>query len=239
MKKIKSPIKSGNYNLNEWVIQNFPDNYENMIYCEPYCGSAQILLNKSISKEEVISDINECVTNIFKSLRDEPIEFITKVKKIKYTEKSFKEAKNCDSNDYIDKAVSDYILHRMSHRGLKQKFIHPVNGKSQSWDNMLCDLEKVADRLKNVIILNINAIDVIKAWQEENCFMYIDPPEINDDSNMIEDQISLLQTIKGSKSKIIISSYYSSFYKNHLPGWKCIKRKNESSTKTECLWKNF
>ena len=55
-KKIRPPVKThgGKHYLKNFIIENFPENYEELIYCEPLCGGASVLLNKNKSKQEII-----------------------------------------------------------------------------------------------------------------------------------------------------------------------------------------
>ena len=96
-----------------------------MTYVEPFCSGAAILLNKNPSETEVICDIDDGIVAMFKGIRDEPKEFISRIKRTKYSERAFKIAFNKSQNefeDYLDKAVNEYILRKMSRGGLKKVF---------------------------------------------------------------------------------------------------------------------
>jgi DNA adenine methylase len=116
----------GKFYLNAWIISNFPENYQEMTYLEPFCGGANVLLNKKKSTVEIINDLDSSVINIYQALRDEPKEFIRRLNLCKYTEETFERSlKKTQYDDYLDQAVNEFILRRMSRGGLK-KHLHGV-----------------------------------------------------------------------------------------------------------------
>lgn len=269
LKKIRPPIKihGGKYYLSKWILEHFPDDYSNLKYCEPFCGGGSVFLNKDPSKEEVISDIDKGIISIFKALRDEPTEFISRIKRFKYQESTFKKAvKRMESefDDYIERAIYEYIIRRMSRGGLKQAFAWSDRmrggkpGDVNAWETMIEQLPVISNRLKNVFILNENCMNVFKTWDEEDSLTYIDPPylpttrsegcqSVYEFEMTIDDHINLLNMIKTARGKVILSGYSSPLYKTHLKEWKCEKRdvanhsgqgKNKQR-RTECLWLNF
>lgn len=264
---IRPVIKThgGKYYLKDFIIENFPDNYQDLVYCEPMCAGASVFLNKTPSREEIICDIDEGVISIYKSLKYEPDEFISKLKKIKYKEKTFEEAKTKDDfEDYIDRGINEYILRRMSRGGLKKTFSWSERerggqpGEINAWETMIKKLPEIAERVKNTTILCIDVFEFIKNWEEEDTLIYLDPPYLpstreKNSTNAYahemseEDHVRLLESIQNARGKIIISGYSSSLYKKYLKNWRCESKKivNHSSqektkkTKTEFIWANY
>lgn len=266
-KGIRPPVKThgGKWYLKHWVIEHFPEDYNSLTYCEPCCGGASVFLNKEKSGEEVISDLDKGVVSIFKALRDEPKEFIERIKKIKYTEESFEKAKDkTEFDDYIDQAINEFVLRRMSRGGLKKAFAWSDRlrggqpGDVNAWETMLKLLPTIAERVKDTIILNNNFKEIIKVWDLPTVLMYIDPPylpttrsegatNMYDNEMSVEDHIDLLAYIKDAKGKVVISGYNSPLYTKYLKGWKCTKKEiaNHASQQKskerrfECLWWNY
>lgn len=268
-KKIRPPVKThgGKFYLCGWIIENFPENYQELTYCEPMCAGASVFLNKVPSGEEVINDIDKGLVSVYKSLRDEPKEFIDRLKKIKYTEKSFKMAlaKSTEEfEDYIDRGVNEYMLRRMSRGGMKKAFAWSDRlrggkpGDVNAWETMLEELPTIAERVKNTIILNKPVFDIMKVWDDEGTLMYLDPPYLHETRSdgacdvykhemTVEDHINLLNLAKNARSKVLISGYSAPLYNRALKGWK-IKKKavanhsGQTKTKekrTEVLWMNY
>jgi DNA adenine methylase len=269
MKKLRPPVKThgGKYYLCNWVIEHFPDDYKELNYCEPCCGGASVFLNKEKANEEVISDLDKGVVSIFKALRDEPKEFIERLKKIKYTEEAFEKAQKKDSttfDDYVEQAVNEYVLRRMSRGGLKKAFAWSERlrggqpGDVNAWETMLKMLPILAERVKDTVVLNNSFKDIIKVWDCDNVLIYIDPPylpttraegsqNLYENEMSVEDHIDLLGAIRDAKGKVIISGYNSPLYNKYLKGWKIAKKEiaNHSSQQKskerrfECLWMNY
>ncbi len=231
---IKPPIKThgSKWNLREFVISHFPENYDQMTYVEPFCGGAVILLNKQISVTEVICDSDQGIIAVFKALRDEPKEFITRIKRTVYSERSFKIASNkslTEFEDYIDHAVNEYILRRMSRGGAKKSFAMSEElVDPNAWEVMADKLEEISERVKNATVLCKNFVDIIKAWDEESTLFYLDPPALSSSTEVaephemtVEDHMNLIHLAKNARGKVIISGYSCPLYNRSFKNWKC------------------
>jgi DNA adenine methylase len=269
MGKLRPPIKihGGKWYHSGWVIEHFPKGYDKLPYCELCCGGASVLLNKLPAQEELVADVDLGIINIFKSLRDEPKEFIDKLKKIKYKESSFLKALERSKetfDDYVEHAVNDYVLRRMSRGGMKKAFAWSERlrggkpGDLNAWNTMLKQLPAIAQRVNKIAIIHGDVIDVAKVWDDENLLIYLDPPylpetrsegsrEIYGHEMTMEQHVNLLNFVKDARSKIILSGYSSPLYNRCLKGWKVVKKEvvNHSSQqdkktqRTEVLWMNY
>lgn len=268
-KALRPPVKThgGKSYLKQWIIENFPKNYQDMTYCEPMCAGASVFLNKEPSKQEMINDLDDGLIYVFKALRDEPKEFIDRLKRVRYTERAFKMAVSKSTQpfeDYLDHAVNEYMLRRMSRGGMKKAFAWSDRerggqpGDVNAWETMLDELPRIAARIKNAVILNKTVFDVMKSWDEEDTLWYLDPPylpatrtdgstQVYEFEMTVDDHINLLNAAKNARGKVIISGYSAPLYNRSLKGWK-VKKKNianhsgQSKTKErriECLWMNY
>lgn len=268
-KKLRPPIKihGGKFYLSNWIIGNFPKNYKELNYCEPFCGAASVLLNKDRSPQETICDKDKGITALFKALRDEPSEFIGRLKRTKYQESTFKaHLKKAEEQfeDYIDLAINEFILRRMSRGGLKKAFAWSDRkrggqpGDVNAWETILELLPEISERLAGVNVISASFESVVSTWDEDHTLMYLDPPYLHSTRSeaatdayehelSVEQHIQLLNMIKNARGKIVISGYYSRLYKETLVGWKCKKKEiaNHSSQskvkerKVECIWMNY
>lgn len=267
MKKLRPPVKThgGKFPLCTWIIDHFPADYQNLTYCELCCGGASVMLNKAPSTEEVINDRDKGVVSIFKSLRDEPKEFIDRVKKIPYTLDVFESAQE-DSKaniaDYLDRAINEYVLRRMSRGGMKKTFAWSDRkrggkpGDVNAWETMPRQLTLIADRVKRAIILNQEFKEVAKIWDDEHALVYLDPPylpetrtasDVYDNEMSVDDHIGLLNYARDGRSKIVISGYASPLYNKHLKEWRSEKKEvpnhagqgRNKERRTECIWMNY
>lgn len=268
-KRLRPAVKThgGKFYLSPFVIENFPDKYEEMTYVEPFCGGASVFLNKAASKEEVINDLQPGVVAIYKSLRDEPKEFISRLKRVKYTERAFKMALNKaegEFEDYVERGVNEYMLRRMSRGGMKKAFAWSDRlrggqpGDVNAWETMLKLLPTIADRVKDAVVLNRSVFDVFKMWDEDETFFYLDPPYLHSTRTegattayefemTSEDHINLLHLAKNARGKVMISGYASPLYNRTLKGWRTKKKamanhSGQGKTKQsriEVLWMNY
>lgn len=231
------------------------------------CAGASVFLNKEPSEREIINDIDPGIIAVYKALRDEPKEFIDRLKRIKYTERTFKMALNRSQDtfdDYIDRAINEYTLRRMSRGGMKKAFAWSERerggkpGDVNAWETMLEDLPRIAERVSETIILNKSVFELLKVWDEDDTFFYIDPPympetrsenskNIYDFEMTVDDHIMILNMAKNSRAKVMISGYSCPLYNKTLKGWN-VKKKvvaNHSSQskikeqRTEVLWMNY
>ena len=262
---MRPPFKchGGKSYLAKWIIEQFPDHYEEMTYLEPFCGGASVLLNKKPSKEEIINDLDINIIILFRILRDQCTQFIRKIKKIRYKELNFETAiKKQDFSGDLEKAINEFILRRMSRGGLKKAFAWSNRerggqpGELNAWETIIDLIPSISERLHNVIILNKPAIPLLKIFNDPNMLVYADPPYLHETREspdaythemMVDDHIELAEVLNNFKGKVLISGYPSRLYNRLYKNWKCEKKKmpNHASQqkvkpiKIELLWRNF
>jgi len=265
--KIRPPFKihGGKWYLHSWIIENFPKDYENMVYVEPFCGAASTFMNKNASIEEAINDLDKGVVNLLRIIRDQPDEFIGKLKKLKYSKEAFEDA--VDSQDQsrdeeMAYALNEFTLRRMSRGGLKKAFAWSNRerggqpGDVNAWETIIGMIPVISERLKTTYIFNKPAMQILNAFNDQNVLTYVDPPYLHETRQSLsvykhemtaDEHIDLANFLKSFKGKVIISGYPSPLYNRLYKPWKCIKKKiaNHASQqktkeqKTECLWINY
>ena len=241
---LRPPVKNGGkFFLHKWILEHFPEDYQSMSYCEPFCAGASVFLNKEASSEEMISDSDPGVIAIFKALRDEPKEFISKIKKTHYKESTFEKALNTTQfNDYIDHAVNEFLLRQLSQGGRKLKF-----SASEPSAKLAQHLKTISKRLQNTTILQADFRDIIKVWDEETTLFYFDPPYMRNEPRpndmTADDHMNLLNFCKTVRGKVVISSRCSTLYNHHLTEWKSYRKtvrfQGKRKRHVECLWTNY
>jgi DNA adenine methylase len=265
MKSIRPVFKchGGKFYLSPWIISHFPENYEEMTYVEPFCGGANVLLNKNKSNIEVLNDIEISIVQIYRALRDEPKELIRRLNAVKYTEETFNKAlKKTQFDDYLDSAVNEVILRRMSRGGLKKAFAWSNRlrggqpGDVNAWMTGLKALPEISERLKEVYICDKPALEVMQTFNFDNTFVYCDPPYLHETrvSKQVysselttENHIELAHALNQFRGKAMISGYRSPLYNRLYKDWNMEKKKiaNHASQqkvkeeKLEIIWKNY
>jgi DNA adenine methylase len=252
MKIIRPLLKLSNekWSVREWILSNFPENYENMTYIEPYGGGVNMLFHKEKSKFEIINDQNIELVNIFRAIRDEPEEFIRKINLYKCTQEIFEKSESRKNfEDYLDQAVNDMFLRKTSKSELKQKFQKPTN--LQSWKKSILEIDNYNKRIKDIFILNKPALEIIKSFDTEDSFLYCDPPYLHENkvSKMVyssemttECHMDLYRSLNNFNGKVVLSGCMSPLYNRLYKNWNISKKrinKTEKEKATEVIWKNF
>jgi len=244
-------------------IKNFiPKDYH--IYVEPYGGSATILFAQQ-APVEIYNDIFQNVYSLFKVMSDKHLfeQFKEKLDITPYSQqlnKEFKENLKRKDISLLDRAYYYFYTNRTSVNsvgGFSANLVvrRNISKSTSDYLSAIDGLEHYHKRLSNVVVLNKDAIEVIKKYDGESTFMYLDPPYVHStrtnaryDCDMTDEQhIELLNTLIGCKSKILLSGYDNDMY-NILTdnGWNkysyeinTTDGKNRPKTKTEVLWFNY
>ena len=114
---------------------------------------------------------------------------------------------------------------------------------AKAWARLPETIQLAAERLKNAQIEHKDALELISDLYGKDTFIYIDPPYLQDtrkkylyNHEMTDEQhIKLLQIVKESSCKIMISAYENELYNECLKGW----RKEYKSTTSECSRKRI
>jgi DNA adenine methylase len=215
-----------------------------MSYLEPFGGEISVILDKSPSKIESFNDIDSELTTIYQALRDEPKEFFRRLSICKYCEETFARAlKKNQFHDYLDQAINDFILNKMSQNGAKKVFAKPRS--SDSWIKNLKDIEHIPERIREIYIFNKPAIEILEVFNTPDTLVYCDPPYLHEtkvsktvySSEMTtDDHIELSRMLNDYRGKVVISGCMSPLYKRIYKDWNVEKDKTE---KIEVLFKNF
>lgn len=251
MKSIRPVIKTldEKWSVRDWIVSKFPENYENMTYLEPFGGGLNVLFTKKKSVKEIINDKNKEILNIYKAVRDEPTELIRRANLYKHTPETFEKIeKKTQFDDYLDQAVHDLLLIKMSRNGQKKLYLKSTNQKA--WKEGISSLSMNADRMKEVFIFNKPALDVICAFDTKETLIYCDPPYLyeskksklmyNSDIDP-EDHIQLHRVLSDFSGKVVLSGCLSPLYNRLYKNWNMSKKRidNTKDKRTEILWTNF
>jgi DNA adenine methylase len=131
-----------------------------------------------------------------------------------------------------------------------------MNEQVSAWFNCVEGLADVHERLKRVVILNDDALKVIRKQDGEKTLFYLDPPYVHE--TRVDTQayacemnqsahLELLQTIRQCQGRVMLSGYPNELYNRELRDWERHDRQIDNKvgrgdTKrimTESLWCNF
>lgn len=240
--------------IKNWILSYIPPH---IVYVEPYFGSGTIFFDKEPAKIEIINDIDKDIYNYFKVLRDDPEKLIEKIMFTPFAIEEYKKSRELSIYDNeIERArkfavrcyfgIGNSNVYKNGFRRSKSK---TASNKSKTWAQLPDHLKKATIRLKNAIIENDEAINIIKKYNNKDVFIYCDPPYILSSRKnhlynyeMTDNQhMELLKTLKDHKGKILISGYDNELYNEILEDWnkEVITASSECGKRIECLWMNY
>lgn len=121
---------------------------------------------------------------------------------------------------------------------------------ARQWNDLPDTVQSVAARLKEAQIENTDAIMLIERYNHPQTLIYIDPPYLTElrkpymyKHEMTDnDHVKLLETIRKSKSMVILSGYDNKLYNETLSDWysdTCTSHAQTGQLRTEKIWMNF
>lgn len=247
---------------------------EHQIYMEPFIGSGALALNHIRSPVEIINDLDGDIANLFRVMsdREKGNELIERLSHVAYDRTVFDAAREEQKNNFkgynsIEKAVLTYIMISQSFNAARSSFSKGGYASTELYhQDMLDNLPRVYERLEHVKIFNVDALDLLECYVDnEKVFAFLDPPYRHDlrgkNANKIYkcelseiQQIMLLKIIRNAKAKILLCGYKAEkgidLYDAYLLpyGWKCYKlmdvpksaqNKATRDIATEYVWCNY
>ncbi len=148
----------GKFNHLDWLLPLLPPSHH---YCEPFAGSAAVLLNREPSPVETYNDIDGEVANFFRSLRDKSEDLIRAIALTPFSREEFYIAINGNDPGIsdIERARRFYIRARQARSGLAQTATlcrwanckntsrSGMSGVVSRWLGGVLDLPGIAERL--------------------------------------------------------------------------------------------
>ena len=254
----------GKFSHLEWLLPMLPSAHH---YCEPYSGSAAVLLNREASPVETYNDIDGDVVNFFRVLRDRHEELIRSIALTPFSREEFHLAVNGSMQGVSDleRARRFYIRARQARTGLAQTATlgrwanckntsrAGMSGVVSRWLGGVNALQEIAQRLLRVQIENRPAIDVIRLYDDDKTLFYCDPPYMHETRGdkkaygfemTSEQHWELAETLQQCKGLVAISGYRCDAMDTWYKGWKRFDApaKVIHSTKQmrqESLWMNY
>lgn len=233
---------------------------EHRTYVEPFAGALWILFAKEKSSVEIVNDIDGDLMNFWEVVKNAPDQFIRSFDYCLISRKTFEEYRkkfmDKEYDDCIERAhIFYYILKscfgaRMSHPdfGIIKQGIPNLN-----FDRIEQDIQLAHERLKRVVIENRDYSRVIKSYDYDNSFMFMDPPYYETAQYSVgkfkdEDYIQLSEQCKSMKGKFLLSINSHDFIRNlfkdfnfveHKVTYSVSKTNKENQKYGEILIKNY
>jgi len=247
-----------------WLLPLLPKTRH---FCEPFGGSAAVLINREPSPIETYNDLDGEVVNFFRVLREQKDALVEAIGLTPFSREEFEKAisEPTDTLSDLERARRFYVLARQVRTGLAQKassgrWAHcrltsraGMAGAVSRWLGAVEALPEIAQRLLRVQIEHDDAISVIRRYDSKETLFYCDPPYPHGsrgDSNAYKYEMSdddhreLAEVLHQVKGKVALSSYHCDLMSELYADWNYVEGPprlvhSVKSLRTEVLWVNY
>lgn len=152
-------------------------------YAEPFCGGLSVLLVQEPYKKEIANDICEPLIQLYRHAVRCPDAVIAAIKQnypVSCREEFIRIRNEGEPQTEIGRAARFYYLIRYSFGSAMHSYgicTTLFHGFKESRDRKL--FHEFSERCKNTTFLNTDAASVIKDYDSEKTFFFLDPPYIN------------------------------------------------------------
>lgn len=249
-----------------------------IVYCEPFAGGLAVLFAKDPEGvSEVVNDIDGDVTNFWACLQNaEAFEhFRRHVEAIPFSEREFLDSlRPLTPDEFADgygtfstiQAARFFVRCRQSLAGRMKSFAtlsrnrvrRGMNEQASAWLNAVAGLAAVHARLRRVVVLNRDAVGVIRSQDGAKTLFYLDPPYPADTRAAASvyahemtaaDHERLLDAITDPalKGRVALSGYANPLYDARLAAWRRVDFDLPNNAAggmakrrmTESVWMNY
>ncbi len=250
------------WNIAGQLVELIPPHHS---YVEAFAGSLAVLFNKPPSNIETVNDLDHDVVNLFHCIQEDAERLARMVMTTPFSREKYEDTYKLDvwelmmPDEPYHKALRFLIQcwqgHGFRTNGYKVGWKNDVQGRESmyalwNWYRLPEWIIEITERLRKVQIENRPALEVIKRFNYENVFMYIDPPYLlgtrtgkQYKHEMTDvDHEELLKTLLQSKAKAMISGYESDMYNDYLQEWSKVTFNScaeQGKPRTEVVWMNY
>ncbi len=254
----------GKFNHLDWLLPLLPDCHH---YCEPFAGSAAVLLNRPPSPVETYNDLDGEVVNFFRVLREQKEDLLQSIGLTPFSREEFylSLSTNGRAVSNLERARRFFVRARQARTGLAQtaslgRWANCKNtsragmsGVVSRWLGSVDALPDIALRLLRVQIENRPAIEVIRLYDSAGTLFYCDPPYVHSsrgDSKAYEfemadtEHLELARVLSRSKGKVAISGYRCDLTDEVYKKWRRVDAPPKQchsikKLRQEALWLNY
>ncbi len=265
-KRIAFGWYGGKFSHLNWLLPLLPTDSHH--YCEPFGGSAAVLLNRFPAPVETYNDLDGEVVNFFRVLRKDfealqQVLMLTPFSREEFYQAIYKD--NDDELSPVERARRFYVRARQTRNGLAQTATlgrwanckntsrAGMSGVISRWLGGVEELPEIAERLLRVQIENRPALDIIHVYDAPTTFFYCDPPylpQTRGDSKAYAYEMgerehrqlaSVLNQIQGQAA---VSGYRCDLMDMLYQGWRRVdapmkQAHSIKSLRQESLWMNY
>lgn len=263
-KRIAFGWYGGKYSHLDWLLPLLPAAHH---YCEPFGGSAAVLLNREPSPVETYNDLDGELVSFFRVLREQPDLLLRAITLTPFSREEFHLA--CSDPppglSTVERARRFFVRARQVRTGLAQRASlgrwanckntsrAGMSGVVSRWLGSVDGLPEIAARLLRVQIENRPALEVIDLYDSPDTLFYCDPPYVHGtrgDANAYgfemtdADHRRLAARLHRIRGRAAVSGYQNSLYSELFRDWRSIRGPvkpchSVKQARQEVLWVNF
>lgn len=242
-KRIAFGWYGGKYSHLDWLLPLLP---EATHYCEPFGGSAAVLLNRAPAPVETYNDLDGEVVNFFRVLRDQPDALIRLIGLTPFARAELRQAveEPLDGLSELERARRFFVRARQVRTGLAQtasagRWAHckltsraGMAGAVSRWLGSVESLSEIVQRLLRVQIENAPATEVIQRYDSPETLFYCDPPYPHDARTDVHaygyemtdaQHVELAEVLHRVQGRVALSSYPSDLMHDLYGDWACVE----------------
>jgi len=250
------------WRIAKWIISQFPKHHS---YLEPYLGSGAVLFNKPMSDIETVNDLDLNVVNFFQCIREDSERLAKIVEATPYSRHEYDstynmgEVPDCKYERARQFLVKCWQGHGYRVNQYKVGWKNDVQGRERAyamrhWNVLPERILLAAERLKQVQVECMPAVELIKRFKFPEVLIYADPPYLMEtrtshvkaqySNEMLNEKehVELLEVLLQHPGHVVISGYESELYEDMLRGWsKNSIQSNDQSNRPrkEVIWMNY
>lgn len=256
----------GKFSHLDWLLPLLPDCHH---FCEPFGGSAAVLINRPPSQVETYNDLDGEVVNFFRVLREKKDELLYMIGMTPFAREEFATAIASNGNGKflpdMERARQFFVRARQVRTGLAQtasigRWANCLNtsragmaGAVSRWLGSVVGLEFIATRLLRVQIEHDSAANVIRRYDSTETLFYCDPPyphQSRGDSKAYSyemtdnDHVELARLLHSIEGRAAISGYDCDLMREHYKDWHVHRARPKKALsikkeRQEILWTNY
>ena len=244
---LNSPFKwvGGKSRLRKFIIPMIPPH---TCYVEPFAGAAWVLFGKPRSDVEVLNDIDQELTTFFRVVKEKPEELIASFEWELVSRAEFDRLASLDPGTLTDiqRAHRFYYLIMAGWGGEARYPRFQTSIKDGGHGNRLIGALKtlrkrllpIHQRLRTVLIENLDWKDCVERYDSPTTVMYLDPPYLGNGVNYKfnmrgeSDHRSIAEHLRQTKGFWLLSSYDTPEIREMFDRYEIMPLQSSSGMKT-------
>jgi DNA adenine methylase len=254
----------GKFNHLSWLLPLLP---ECRHYCEPFGGSAAVLLNRPPAPVETYNDLDGELVNFFRVLREQKAALLEAIGLTPFSREEFCRACTVPEGplEPLERARRFFVRARQVRTGLAQTASlgrwanckgtsrAGMSGAVSRWLGSVAGLAPLAERLLRVQIENRPALEVIDLYDSPDTLFYCDPPyphAVRGDARAYGYEMrdgehgALAERLGRIRGKAAVSGYVCDLYEQLYRGWRRVAAPAKlchsvKRARVEAVWLNY